>query len=252
MSWRGLRVSACGTHHERAGEPAYSGRFDEVLKFHPPGLAPVKQGDTAWHITPDGQAAYAKRFLRIFGFYEGVSAVQALDGWHHIRPDGSDLYADRYDWCGNFQGGRCTVRLRSGRYRHVFADGSPVYPTTWRYAGDYKDGFCVVQSDAGLSTHLDLSGAPLHDNWLLDQDIFHKGYARARDEDGWMHVDMQGKPIYGRRFAVVEPFYNGQARVERFDGGLEVIDAQGLTLIELRSANLQFPCSVQHESPKVL
>lgn len=236
MNWRDLSVSACGKYHERDGQPAYSGRFDEVLKFHAPGLAPVKRGDEAWHVEPDGDAAYSRRFIRTFGFYEGFAAVQAQDGWHHVRPDGNDTYPDRYDWCGNFQGERCTVRLRDGRYRHVFSDGSFAYPETWRYAGDYKDGFCVIQNDAGLCTHLDLHGKPLHGNWFADLDVFHKGFARARDGDGWMHVDLRGAPAYARRFAAVEPFYNGQARVERFDGGLEVINVQGQCLIELRSA----------------
>ena len=92
MNWRDLSVSACGTHHECDGQPAYSGRFDEVLKFHAPGLAPVKRGDETWHVGPDGRAAYSRRFIRTFGFYEGFAAVQAQDGWHHIRPDGSDAY----------------------------------------------------------------------------------------------------------------------------------------------------------------
>lgn len=236
MNWRDLSVSACGTYHEYDGQPAYSERFDEVLKFHPPGLAPAKRGNEAWHVCPDGKAAYSRRFIRTFGFYEGFAAVQAQDGWHHIRPDGSDNYPDRYDWCGNFQGGRCTVRLRDGCYRHVFADGAFAYPDTWRYAGDYKDGFCVIQNDAGLCTHLDLNGRPLHGKWFVDLDVFHKSFARARDGEGWMHVDLRGAPVYGRRFAAVEPFYNGQARVERFDGGLDVINEQGLTLVELRPA----------------
>lgn len=236
MNWHDLRVSSCGTHHERDGQPVYLGRFDEVLKLHSPGLAPVKLRDEAWHVGTDGQAAYVRRFLRTFGFYEGLAAVQTLDGWHHIRPDGSDVYPDRYDWCGNFQGGRSTVRLRDERYRHVLADGSFAYPATWCYAGDYKDGFCVIQNNAGLCTHLDLNGEPLHGNWFVDLDVFHKGFARARDGGGWMHVDMCGMPVYARRFAAVEPFYNGQARVERFDGALEVINEQGQSLIELRSA----------------
>jgi ubiquinone/menaquinone biosynthesis C-methylase UbiE len=236
MNWRDLSVSVCGTYHECDGQPAYSGRFGEVLKFHAPGLAPVKHGNKAWHVGPDGNTAYSRRFIRTFGFYEGFAAVQAQDGWHHIRPDGSDAYPERYDWCGNFQGGRCTVRLCDGRYRHVLSDGSFSYPETWRYAGDYKDGFCVVQSDAGLCMHLDLKGNPLHGNWFVDLDVFHKGFARARDDEGWMHVDLHGEPAYVRRFAAVEPFYNGQARVERFDGGLEVINEQGQCLIELRPA----------------
>ena len=236
MNWRDLNVSACGTHHECDGQPAYSGRFDDVLKFHAPGLAPVRRGDEAWHVGLDGDAAYPHRFIRTFGFYEGFAAVQTLDGWHHIRPDGSDVYPERYDWCGNYQGGRSTVRLRDGRYRHVLADGSFAYPATWPYAGDYKDGFCVIQNDAGFCTHLDLNGEPLHGKWFADLDVFHKGFARACDGEGWTHVDLHGRPAYVRRFATVEPFYNGQARVERFDGGLEVINEQGQSLIDLRPA----------------
>lgn len=236
MNWRDLSVSACGKYHERDGQPAYSGCFDEVLKFHAPGLAPVKRGDEAWHVGPAGNAAYSRRFIRTFGFYEGFAAVQAQEGWHHIRPDGSDAYPERYDWCGNFQGGRSTVRLRDGCYRHVLSDGSIPYPGAWRFAGDYKDGFCVIQNDAGLCTHLNLNGEPLHGNWFPDLDVFHKGFAPARDGDGWMHIDLRGVPAYARRFAAVEPFYNGEARVERFDGGLEVINEQGQRLVELRPA----------------
>ncbi len=236
MNWHELNVSACGTYHEIDGQPAYSGRFEEVLKFHAPGLAPVKLSKKAWHIRPDGNPAYSRRFDRTFGFYEGFAAVQSREGWHHIRPDGSDAYPERYDWCGNFQGGRCTVRLLGGGYRHILSDGSFAYPETWRYAGDYKDGFCVVQNDAGLCTHLDHNSNLLHEKWFIDLDVFHKGFARACDGDGWMHVNPHGVPAYARRFAAVEPFYNGQARVERFDGGLEVIDEQGQRLLELRSA----------------
>ena len=64
---------------------------------------------------------------------------------------------------------------------------------------------------------------------------FTRGFARARDEDGWMHIDRRGRPAYARRFQAVEPFYNGQARVERFDGALEVIDEGGATLVEIRA-----------------
>ncbi len=64
--------------------------------------------------------------------------------------------------------------------------------------------------------------------------MFHKGLARARDDGGWMHIRPRGEPRYDRRFAAVEPFYNGQARVERHEGGLEVIDEDGRTLVELR------------------
>lgn len=234
MSWRDLRVSVDGTHHTRDGVPAYAARFDAVLKFHAPGLAPVQRGDAAWHIDARGEDAYARRFRRAFGFYEERASVVSDDGWHHITPSGRDLYPARHAWCGNFQEGRCTVRESDGRYRHIDASGRFIGVHRWRYAGDFRDGIAVVQGDDGRSTHVTHDGALLHDRWYEDLDIFHKGLARARDHRGWTHIDAAGLPAYARRFAMVEPFYNGQARVERFDGALDVIAPDGTPLVELR------------------
>lgn len=235
MDWRTLKVAADHTHHTQDGAPAYAARFRAVLKFHAPGLAPALAEDGAMHINVEGEPAYAARFLRTFGFYEGRAAVAAADGWHHILPNGAELRAERYQWCGNFQDGRCAVRDLSGRYLHLDADGAPASAARWRYAGDYRDGVAVVQREDGLHTHVDAIGRPLHGRWFVDLDVFHKRYARARDAHGWTHVDEAGAPCYARRFAAVEPFYNGQARVERPDGGLEIIDEAGETLQCLRA-----------------
>lgn len=237
MSWHTFRVSPCGTHHVDAhGGPAYAERFDEVLKFHAPGLAPVLRSGHAWHVQIDGGAAYDRRFIRTFGYYEGLAAVVAPDGWHHLTADGQDAYAGRFAWCGNFQQGRCTVRAADGAYFHITPGGDEAYPARWRYAGDYRDGIAVVQAADGYSTHVLADGSLLHGRWFVDLDVFHKGFARARDADGWTHVDRRGLPTYSRRFHAVEPFYNGQARVERSDGALEVIDEAGVCLVELRPA----------------
>jgi hypothetical protein len=81
MSWTSLEVAPDRSHHVTTeGSPAYVERFDEVLKFHPPGLAPVLRGVEAWHIRPDGTPAYPRRFARTFGFYEGLAAVESDDG----------------------------------------------------------------------------------------------------------------------------------------------------------------------------
>ncbi len=235
MSWERASVAPDATHHVLDGSPLYDARFDEVLKFHAPGLSPVRRASEAWHIRSDGSPAYARRFQRTFGFYEGLAAVAAAPGWHHVHPDGSDVYAARYAWGGNFQGGLCAVRERDGAYLHITTTGAPAYEARWRYAGDFRDGASVVQGDHGRSTHIDRDGALVHDRWFLDLDVFHKAFARARDEEGWTHVDAAGRPQYARRFVAVEPFYNGQARVERFDGALEVIDERGACLVELRA-----------------
>src|SRR5690606_22468378 len=104
MDWRSIRRAQDGTHHTLEGSPLYETRFDEVLAYHEPGLAPVRLGSEAWHIDVHGRAAYARRFRRTFGFYEGRAAAVDGQGWCHILPDGTELYPERYAWCGNFQG----------------------------------------------------------------------------------------------------------------------------------------------------
>jgi hypothetical protein len=241
MDWTRIRIAASGTHHLLDDRPIYDARFDEVLTFHAPGLAPVRRGALAWHIDPSGQPAYTRRFQRCFGFYDERAAVistagpDGVDAWHHIRPDGTDVYPQRYAWCGNFQGGRCAVRDTDHRYLHIDRDGQPAYAARWRYAGDFRDGVGVVQAEDGRSTHIEADGRLVHERWFLDLDVFHKGLARARDELGWMHIDRSGHPVYGRRFAMVEPFYNGLARVERVDGALEVIDERAQVIVTLRA-----------------
>lgn len=232
--WRDSVVSEDCTHHLLRGRSMYAARFEEVLKFHPPGLAPASDSSGAFHINTEGLPVYSTRFLRTFGYYEGLAAVVTQDGWTHIQVDGVPIAVARWAWVGNFQGNMCAVRDANGRYLHVDLEGSPIYATRYAYAGDFRDGIAVVQREDGYSTHIDSSGKEIHGRWFVDLDVFHKGYARARTENGWMHVDRQGQPAYSRRFASVEPFYNGQARVEREDGGLEIIDETGKRLLELR------------------
>lgn len=234
-NWRNLRPAACKTHHiNPEGQPAYKERFDEVLAFHPPGLAAVRRDSAAWHINPEGVALYSRRFIKTFGFYGGIAAVCDESGWYHIDESAKDIYSQRYSWCGNYQEARCAVRQQDGMYCHIDESGAEVSDFHWRYAGDYRDGLAVVQAEDGKSTHVDLEGRFTHDHWFLDLDVYHKGFARARDAAGWMHIDINGAAVYTKRFAAVEPFYNGQARVERFDGGLEIISEAGETLTTLR------------------
>lgn len=234
--WQRARISADGTHHEVEGEPLYIERFDAVGKFHPPGLAPVRRANQAWHVDAAGRPAYASRFRQTFGYYEQRAAVDEGQAWFHIGLDGQPIGTSRHAWCGNFQEGRATVRGFDHHYHHVDHEGRAVYERRWRYVGDFRDGIAVVQANDGRSTHIDRSGAVIHGRWFEDLDVFHKGYARARDRRGWMHVNPRGEPAYARRFAAVEPFYNGQARVETLEGGLQVIGEDGRALVELRAA----------------
>ena len=212
----------------------YTERFDEVYEFMEPGLAAVYRDGAGWHIHCDGTPAYDQRFTRVFGFYESLAAVNASPLWFHIYPDGSEAYGSRFAWCGNFREARCAVRTREDSYFHITPDGIPAYPEEWNYVGDFRDGIAVVQSSDGRSTHINQNGDQIHGQWFYDLDVYHKGYARARDRSGWMHINRNGVPIYDDRFAMVEPFYNQQARVETTNGAFLVIGESGQTLVQLR------------------
>lgn len=232
--WSQTQVAPDHSHHLLAGAPMYTARFSEVLSFHAPGLAAVRDDSGAFHIDDTGRPVYARRFRRTFGFYEGLATVVDERGAFHLKTDGSELTSERYAWCGNFQDGRCTIRGMDGRYFHLDRDGRALYPQRYAYAGDYREGSAVAQEVSGLHLHIDREGRALNGQRFLDLDVFHKGYARARDARGWHHVDAEGQSLYSHRFAAVEPFYNGQARVEREDGALVVIDERGETVRELR------------------
>ncbi|WP_305967423.1 methyltransferase [Marinobacter salsuginis] len=230
-----LKVGPCGTHHLRSdGREAYQRRFDQVLPFHAPGLAPVKRIHTAWHIRPDGTDAYKARFDETFGFYCGVAAVVSDGLWFHIDSEGNPLYESRYAFVGNFQNDACVVCDLEGSYYHIDLSGKPLYSSKWSYCGDFREGAAVVQGRDGLSSHIDFSGKLIHDQWFIDLDVFHKGYARARSSEGWHHISRAGTPLYPARYANLEPFYNGRSRVETDDGGLRIINEQGVTLRILR------------------
>jgi len=228
--WSDVTVSKDGTHHVRGAMPIYSNRFHEVLKFHAPGYAPARDATGAFHIAITGAEAYLSRFVRTFGFYDNLAAVIGDDGWFHISPRGTPLYSKRFAWCGNYQEHRCAVRQFDGRYRHIDEEGHPVYKCTWNYTGDFKDGSAVVQREDGRSTHIDTMGRLIHGAWFVDLDIFHKRFARARDDDGWFHIIESGLPAYTARFSMVEPFYNGFARCETRSGKRVIIDEFGVVM----------------------
>lgn len=252
MSDRPGRPAASGFFHEDdAGAPLYLNRFDEVLPFHSDGnggwLAPVRSGDRAWHINPNGTPAYSARWRRAFGFYEGRAATVDASGWLHINASGAPISPMRHAFTGNFQGGRAVVSDADGRYYHVDPHGKPAYSARWHYCGDYREGVAVVQRDDGLYGHVDIEGVSLHGERFLDLDVFHKGFARARDENGWHHVNRRGAPLYAERYAMVEPFYNGCARIERADGGQFVIDETGAVLRVLREPRVSALASLSAE-----
>lgn len=246
--WQLSRVSPRSTHHILPNGSLYSARFDEVLPFHPPGLAPVKRDGKWFHIGPDGMPVYEQRYTRTFGYYEGRAAVQMGDKWFHILDDGTPAYQGRFSWCGNFQKGLCAVRDENGCYHHILHDGVDAYPERYRYAGDFRDGSAVVRMLDGMCTHIDENGRQIHQQMYLDLDVFHKNFARASDDSGWFHIDRSGSPIYQKRFKEIEPFYNGQALCKDITGRVIIIDENSDEVIEIKPALM----SSKEKGPKIL
>jgi len=223
-------VAREGTHHLKDGEPAYAARYFRVMKFHVPGLAAVIDASGSYHIRPDGSPAYESRFIEAFGFYEERASVRDHSGWYHILASGKPAYQERYAWCGNYQESRVTVRNQAGFYFHLDEYGRRTYAEHYLYAGDYRDGIACVRRADGSCLHIDKQGHLVHAFTFGDLDVFHKGYARARDEGGWFHLRQDGRPAYAARFAEVEPYYNGQAFCREWSGRRVIVDHNGEVL----------------------
>lgn len=238
MDWQTISVAADETHHLYNHSPLYHKRYIRVLKYHAPGLAPVYDDVGAYHIDIEGEPLYTKRYRQTFGYYAGLAAVESSQGWFHIDTRGESIYTDLYAWCGNFQEGQCVVKNQAtGFYYHINSYGQRIYPSDYSYVGDYREGSAVVCAQNGLHTHIDKQGNYLHGQWFLGLDVFHKGIARARDENGWFHVNKTGQPLYSKRYKNVESYYNHVAHVEDLNGALLTIDLNGNTLSVIRPGN---------------
>lgn len=227
LNWAAMVVAADGSHHLLNGTQSYPNRYLAVEAFRAPGLAVARDKTGALHITTDGIPAYAERFLTVFGFYEELAAVQSAGGWLHIESNGKAAYGVRFDWVGNWQQARCVVRSSDGHYFHIRRDGKAAYGQHYIYAGDFREGAAVVQRDDGRATHVEADGRLLHGHWFLELDVFHKGFARARDASGWHHIDRCGRPAYHTRYEAVDCFYNGQAWTKSAAGDQFVICERG-------------------------
>lgn len=231
------QVSECGTYHVAPdGKPLYRRTFASVLPFHSPGLAPVQDSTGAYHIAPDGSAAYTRRFKRTFGFYGGfASVIDDNDGWYHINTLGDRLESEPWAWCGNFQNGRCTARRSDGTYVYIDDAGAVRTGGPYAYAGDFREGRAVVRSLVdGLCYHIDENGRRQSGAGLLELDVYHKSYARAKDTAGWFYIDRQHNDASkGKRYAMIEPFYNGQAYVITLDGERAVLSEEGSVVLRI-------------------
>lgn len=227
MNLRDIVIAKDHTHHLYQGKPFYSQKFDWVLKFHPPGLAPAGDVSGAYHINIDGIPAYKQRYIQTFGYYYDRAAIVTRDGWAHIDPVGNFIYVEQYSWVGNYQDSCCTVRDSQGYYFHIDLHGTPLYPESYLYSGDFRDGIAVVRLKSGLCTHINSNGRFIHKKMFNDIGVYHKGFACARNSNGWFHINLEGKSVYREHYLLIEPFYNGQALVHRHNGLVGIIDEKG-------------------------
>ncbi len=234
--WKEAVISKDRRYHILSGKPLYEEKFDEVMSFHEPGLAPAKLGKDWFHICGSGKRAYSATFDRAWGFYYGLAAVNKNGEAFHITPKGIPAYKERFSWVGNFQENVCAVRDIQGNYFHILPDGTRLYSETYRYVGDFKEGVAAVFSENGTSFHIDKEGAPIYSHRFQEVGQFHKGISPARDVTGAFHINKSGDRVYADVFSEVEPFYNGRAKVRTRDGRLITVDEEG-NFVDLVQSN---------------
>jgi hypothetical protein len=233
MNWQKIKISSDNTHFIFESKPIFGKQFLEVLKFHAPGLAPVKDESGAYHIDSIGNELYSERYSRTFGFYCNRATVISENAWFHITEKGEKAYSENYAWLGNFQENLCTVRDKDSHYFHIGLKGNRIYDTNFVYAGDFKDGIACVKIQNGKFKHIDIQGNFINDKEFLDLGVFHKNFATAKDENGWFHIDKQGFEIYKERYSAIEPFYNGFALLTQLNDKKIIIDEQGNEIIKV-------------------
>ena len=221
-----ISISFDETYHIHNGSPLYNKKFKRVMSFHPPGVAAVYDINEAYHIDIGGNPIYSTRFIKTFGYYKNIAAVCANEGWFHINLQGQPIYPSRYDWVGNFQEKRCVVR-KNKCYSHIDISGALVYPQKYLYTGDYKYGIAVAYLTNKMATHIDLDGKEIHGKYFSELGIFHKGFAWAKDSEGYFHIKKDGTPLYDDRYQWCEPFYNEKAFARSKDGRLGLISETG-------------------------
>ena len=233
MNWKDIKVSDDATYFLYEGNKVFNKNYIEVLKFHTPGIAPVKDETGAYHIDENGKDLYNQRYSRVFGFYCNRASVITNEGWSHIDEKGKSSYNKSYAWTGNFQENICAVRDLQNNYFHIDLSGYRCYKENYIYAGDFKDGIACVKGEDGFFRHIDNQGNFINNNRFIDLGIFHKNYAIAKDQNGWFHIDKSGLALYHERYELIEPFYNGFALVTKADNNKQIINEEGKVILEL-------------------
>lgn len=231
MNWQDIKTSKDNSRFLYNGNPVFRKKFIEVLKFHAPGIAPVKDESGSYHIDSSGKALYSERYSRTFGYYCNRATVIQNERWFHLNEKGEKAHSKYFGWAGNYQEYLCSVRDKNNKYFHVDLKGEKIYSDTFNYAGDFKDEIACVKTSKGFYRHIDTKGKFLNQIDFFDLGVFHKNIATAKDKAGWHHINKKGKELYKQRFASLEPFYNGFALATQFDNSKIIIDEAGTEIM---------------------
>lgn len=236
---KNIVISLEETHHLQNGKPLYSNRFDKVQSFHfPLGYAAVISDGRAIFINLEGKSVFERSFKKAFGFYDGIATVLDDSGFFHISEQGKNIHSQRFAWSGNYQEGVCVVEdIESKLFFHIDRKCNPIYAKQYSYVGDYRYGVAVITNIDGLCTHIDIQGQLLHGKYFLELEIYHKGYAVAKDEKGYFHINKSGEAIYNERYKKLEPFYNDRALAIDQYGTRVIIATDGRTVVKINSHN---------------
>lgn len=218
MDWEDIKLNKNQTGYSFKGQPLFDKQFTTALNFHKEGIAAVADASGAYHIDMKGNPIYAERYNRTFGYYFNKAAVLDNGNAYHIDTFGKRIYLQNFLWTGNYQQDICVVKDSNHNYYHIDATGNRLYTESYLYAGDFRENIACVQLQNKLFTNIYKDGSRVHNELFQDLNVYHKGYACAKDASGWFHIDLQGKPLYKERYLLLEPFYNGAALATDMDG----------------------------------
>ncbi len=207
------------------------------MSFHD-GIAPVQSEHIAFFINKKNIQQFNREFEKAYGFYNDISTVKDKNGWFHINKFGQDIYSARYSWSGNYNENKCIVKDFDDNYFHINSDGKRTYSQSYVYAGDFKYNIAVVVDCSGKHTHIKDDGNLLHGRFFDELDIFHKGYAVAKDGKGYFHINKQGNELYSQRYKKLEDFYNGFSYATNFYNNKVLLDESEYREIKITVAKI--------------
>lgn len=111
------------------------------------------------HIDGDGNPAYARRFVSVSAFQQGVAAVEEVPGsWVYIFPDGANASDFSFDLAGGFVENRARVRWNGVEFHIRREDFTSAYLERFSWVSPYSNGEALVGRFNGTQMRIDPNG----------------------------------------------------------------------------------------------